>query len=69
MPRYFNNNRRESTIIRDNHVLDVYTDVKNELGELANFVAKQYIYEKVQERTGLCTKTIAYIINHVNRRK
>lgn len=68
MTRFSDNNRRKSTVKRDNCVLDVYFDVMNELGELANVVAKQYIYEKIKERTGLCTKTIAFIINHVRKR-
>lgn len=69
MPRNSNNNRRESTFKRDNEVLDIYREVCNELGELAHVVAKSYIYEKIHERTGLCTKTIAFIINHVERTK
>lgn len=69
MPRYSDENRRESTIKRDNYVLDVYREVRNELGELACAVSKSYIYEKIHERAGLCTKTIAFIINHVDRRK
>lgn len=68
MTRFSNDNRRESTIKRDNNVLDVYRDVINELGELACVVSKSYIYEKVKKRTGLCTKTIAFIINHVDRK-
>lgn len=65
MTRYYNKNRRESTIVRDNHVLDVYHDVIEELGDLSYVVSKSYIYGKVKERTGLCTKTIAFIVNHV----
>lgn len=67
MPRFSDENRRESTIIRDNQVLDVYKEIMNKLGELSNAVSKSYIYDKVKEQTGLCTKTIAYIINHTNR--
>ncbi len=69
MSRHSDGNRRKSTIKRDNDVLNVYSEVKNELGELACAVSKSYIYEKIHERTGLCTKTIAFIINHVDRRK
>lgn len=64
MTRFCDDNRRESTIKRDNHVFDVYKGIMSELGELAHFVSKSYIYEKIKEKTGLCTKTIAFIINH-----
>lgn len=68
MTRFSNENRRESTIIRDNQVLDAYTEVISDLGEVAYAVSKSYIYDKVRERTGLCTKTIAFVINHVSKR-
>ena len=69
MTRYSDNNRRGSTVKRDEYVLDIYQDILNELGELANAVSKSYIYEKIRDRTGLCTKTIAFIINHVDGSK
>lgn len=43
---------------------NIYSDVIKDLGEYAYLVPKSYIYDKVQERTGLCVKTIAYILNH-----
>lgn len=64
--RFTNEGRRRSTIKRDSVVLGIYREVKNELGELAGVVSKQYIYDKIKERTGLCTKTISFIVNHVN---
>lgn len=70
MIRFSDKNRRKSTIIRDNQVLDVYRQVMDELGiELSRAVSKSYIYNKVRERTGLCTKTIAFIINYVTKDK
>lgn len=62
-------NRRPSTIIRDNHVHEIYLQVVSELGHLKNAVAKSYIYDIIHERTGLCTKTIAYILNHTRYKK
>jgi len=60
-----------STIIRDNSVHEIYQEVCKELGEYAFLVPKSYLYNKVREKTGLCAKTIAYIINHTipNKRK
>lgn len=67
MPRFSDENRRKSTVIRDNHVLDAYKEMMDSLGELAHAVSKSYIYDRLKERTGLCTKTIAFIINHVKK--
>lgn len=30
-------------------------------------VSRQYVYEKIKEKTGLCVKTIAYVLNHTER--
>lgn len=56
--------RRPSTIIRDNHVHEIYRQVTSEMGSFKNVVSKSYIYEQIRQRTGLCIKTIAYILNH-----
>ena len=48
-------------------VHDVYDKVCGEMGKYAHYVAKQYIYEKIRNETGLCLKTIAYILNHTDR--
>lgn len=69
MTRFSDKNRRESTIIRDNHVHDLYHDICMELGFSHRFVSKQYVYELISKRTGLCTKTIAFILNHTRRQE
>lgn len=56
--------RRASTVIRDNLVHSTYKEVCDRLGEYAILVPKAYIYNKVMEKTGLCAKTIAFILNH-----
>jgi hypothetical protein len=61
----FINNKRPSTIKREEYVCRVYKELSIELGELINVVTKSYIYERIGERTGLCSKTIASIINHI----
>lgn len=60
--------RRSSTVVRDNMVHAAYRETVAELGDIAPFVAKSYIYERIRARTGLCTKTIAYILNHTRER-
>jgi len=60
-------NRRKSTIIRHNLVHEVYDSIIKELGPLANVVSRGFIYKQIHERTGLNTKSIAYIINHTQK--
>lgn len=57
-------NRRESTIARDNEIHKLHRQILDELGELANVVSKNYIYEKIQEKTKLSIRTISFILNH-----
>lgn len=56
--------RRESTIIRDRQVHELYRRIRAELGELATVVAKGYYYERIRVETGLNERTIANILNH-----
>jgi len=62
-----NAERRISTIVRQSTVHDVYNDVIKELGEYAYLVPKSFIYGRISERTGLCAKTIAYVLNHTKQ--
>ena len=57
-------NRRESTIARDNEIHRLYRQRRNELGNLANAVSKNYIYERIKDRTKLSIRTISFILNH-----
>lgn len=66
MARSSNERRRESTILRDNQVHKAYEGLKDELGCLFVEVSKSFIYERIRQRTGLCYKTIAYILNHTS---
>lgn len=50
--------------MRDNMVHRVFHEVQEEIGIYAKYVARSVIYQKIQERTGLCLKTIATILNH-----
>ena len=64
MTKLTENNRRESTLVRDKEVCRIYNQILNELGELRNVVSKSYIYEKIKERTKLSIRTISFIVNH-----
>lgn len=57
-------NRRESTIVRDNEIHELYQQIRKELGCLANAVSKGYIYERIKEKTKLSIRTISFILNH-----
>lgn len=59
-----NNNRRESTSVRDNEIYRLYNTIICELGELSPVVSKSYIYERIREKTKLSIRTISFIINH-----
>lgn len=64
MTKLCNKNRRESTIVRDNEIHKLHRQILDELGDLANVVSKNYIYEKIQEKTKLSIRTISFILNH-----
>lgn len=64
MTREFGKKRRPSTVNRDNMVHRVYKKVREEIGVYADYVSKSTIYNMLRERTGLCTRTIAAILNH-----
>lgn len=57
-------NRRESTIVRDNEIHNLHRQILEELGNLANVVSKNYIYERIHEKTKLSIRTISFILNH-----
>lgn len=57
-------NTRISTAMRDNQVHKLYEKIKEELGDLTHEVSRGYIYRRISAVTGLCTKCIAYILNH-----
>lgn len=61
MSKLTENNRRESTLVRDKEVCRIYNQILNELGELRNVVSKSYIYEKIKERTKLSIRTISLL--------
>lgn len=58
------NNRRISSILRDNLVHEIYNEEIKKLGDAGSYVSRDYLYNKVKEKTGLSTRTISYIINH-----
>lgn len=62
-------NRRESTIVRDNEIHKIHSQILDELGDLANVVSKNYIYGKIQEKTKLSIRTISFILNHTQHVK
>lgn len=64
MSRHFGDDRRDSTVLRDEAVHKLYNEITTELGELAREVSRTYIYEKIRARTGLSHRTIAMILNH-----
>jgi len=64
MARISSENLRPSTVVRYDHVNEVYTEVVRGMGKYACLVTKAYIYELIRARTGLSTKTIARALRH-----
>ena len=42
----------------------IHEELRTQLGELYYAISKSYLYSLISERTGYCTKSIAYILNH-----
>lgn len=58
-------NRRESTLVRDEHIHEMYHNLMDELGDVAPYVSKSYIYERIREKTKLSIRIISFILNHI----
>lgn len=56
--------RRYSTTLRDKEVKRIYNDIVNELGSVAAFVSREYYYKRLNEATGLSSRTLSHILNH-----
>lgn len=56
--------RSLKTILRHNHVHELYAELRSHLGVFPNAVAKGTIYEYLSKKSGLSTKKVAYILNH-----
>lgn len=54
---------------RDNAVHEAYEELRAELGGYADLVPRGYIYDRLSGMTGLCTKTVAFILNHTDEGK
>lgn len=42
----------------------MYKNIMNDLGQLRTVVSKSYIYNLIQNQTGLSIKTIFHFLNH-----
>lgn len=54
----------DSTVIRNNEIHRMYYEILNELGDLATVVSRNYVYDRIKDRTGLSIRHISRIINH-----
>lgn len=55
---------RISTIKRNNSIHLMYKNIMNDLGQLRTVVLKSYIYNLIQNQTGLSIRTISHVLNH-----
>ena len=51
-------------MVRDNEIHKLHKEILAGLGDLANGVSKNYVYEQIRERTKLSIRTISFILNH-----
>lgn len=59
---------RYSSIVRYNEVHNMYDKIIKDLGDISAYVFKNYIYDKIRERTGLSIRHISRILNHTRRK-
>lgn len=59
---------RYSSIVRYNEVHNMYDKIIKDLGDISAYVSKNYIYDKIRERTGLSIRHISRILNHTRRK-
>ena len=55
-------------MVRDNEIHKIHKEILAGLGDLANVVSKNYVYEQIRERTKLSIRTISFILNHTKER-
>lgn len=55
---------RISTIKHNNSIHLMYKNIMNDLGQLRTVVSKSYIYNLIQNQTGLSIRTISQVLNH-----
>ena len=53
-----------STIKRNNSIHLMYKNIMNDLGQSRTVVSKSYIYNLIQNQTGLSIRTISHVLNH-----
>ena len=51
-------------IKRNNSIHIMYKNIMNDLGQLRTVVSKSYIYNLIQNQTGLSIRTISHVLNH-----
>jgi hypothetical protein len=59
---------RDSSIIKYNEIHDMYDEIIKDLGEMSAYVSKNYIYDKIKDKTGFSTRHISRIFNHTKKR-
>lgn len=43
---------------------EIYNEECRRLGDASGYVSREYLYNKVKEKTGLSIRSISYIVNH-----
>lgn len=53
----------KSSIIRRNRIQELYRQIRDELGDYARFVNRNYFYDRIRQDTGLSIRTIQKYLN------
>lgn len=46
----------------------MYDEIIKDLGEMSAYVSKNYIYDKIKDKTGFSTRYISRILNHTKKK-
>ena len=52
----------------NNEIHDMYDEIIKDLGEMSAYVSKNYIYDKIKDKTGFSTRHISRILNHTKKK-
>lgn len=67
MKRRVRDEQSLKVIADHNNVHNVDAELRQLYGELYHVISRAYIYDEIRKRTGYCTKSIAYILNHTKK--
>ncbi len=59
--------RSIKAIRRNNEIHDIDMTLRKQYGDAYRDMSRESIYKRIADKTGYCTKTIAWILNHTTK--